>query len=197
MLCSPWPTATSCHYWAAICHDPAHCADGVLCAPHMITSNLLPVAAEIISFHWCWLHCFLVVETCWLVMGIVVGDCAKQGRRNVNSLRPSHAHNVHHKNKPSLDQIMACHLFCVKPLSVRSLATNFREFDIKYNNFHSKQLIWKSILQNDSHFMLNGLVVHVTTLDILLHRTCIFIYLHMCFLVHFNLFYIYSLNDLY
>ena len=66
---------------------------------------------------------------------------------------------MHPVTRPSLVQIMACHLFDAKPLSEPMLAYHqlgpkehiSMKFNLKIKGFHSRICIWKYCLQNDVH----------------------------------------------
>ena len=78
----------------------------------------------------------------------------------VNSLRPSDAY-MRHQPRPSLVQMMACHLIGAKPLSEPMLyycqldpqeQTSVKLYS-KFKYFHSGKCIWKCYLENVSHFV--------------------------------------------
>ena len=67
----------------------------------------------------------------------------------------------HHQPRPSLVQIMACHLFSTKPLSEPMLhycqlgpqeQTSVKLY-WKFKHFRSKNCIWKCCLENIGHFV--------------------------------------------
>ena len=75
---------------------------------------------------------------------------------------------IHHQTMLSLVQMIACRLFGAKPLSEPILMNRWLahweqilvKFELKCNNFHTRDLIWKCHVQIGGHFVSSQVLNH-------------------------------------